>query len=204
MQTHLNAECADCLEAEQICRSAGTLLQAEPDYAPPPDVSRFITGAFAWARPRANRRLIFGQWFGGWQPLQAGLRGGAAGAQHAVYQAGDWVVDVRCELASGDRDATDGAGMLAGQVLHATEPNLVLADAPVSLRLRRRVLAVTRSNDLGEFQLILPPGVGSDCHLAIHPALTDGPWPATWPATLIIPLRILARHPGTPPSGASR
>ncbi len=199
MQQHLQSGCSDCRHAERMYRTMAEFLSAEPAYTPPASATRFVVGAMAWARP-GKRRMVLAEWLGGLQPVAAGLRSGAAEARHAAFMAGDWIVDIRLEPAARSVPASPLGGQISGQVLHATDPQCAAADAPVSIRQRRRVLEVTSTNPHGEFQFALPTGAGPESHLAIHISAAANHH-ADGAETLIIPLRILASRIGAGPSG---
>lgn len=200
MQQHLQADCPDCLSAERMYRAMAQFLRAEAACTPPASATRFVVGAMAWARP-GKRRLVLAEWLGGPQPIAAGLRSGTAEARHAAFMADDWVVDIRLEPAARLEPALLAGGQISGQILHATDAERVAADAPVSIRRRRRVLQVTSTNMHGEFHLSLPAGAGEESHLAIHISAAANRPAGDAAKTLIIPLRILASRSGAAPSG---
>ena len=115
--------------------------------------------------------------------------------------AGDWIVDIHIEPAARSLPTSLLAGQISGQVLHATDPECAAADAPVSIRQRRRVLHVTTTNQQGEFHLALPAGAGAETHLAIHIPAAANRHAGCAAETLIIPLRILASRTIAAPQG---
>lgn len=215
MQQHLDSGCQACQHAAGWVQAVAQFWRAEPANTPPPSATHFVFGSFAWARPRASRppgritlaSLLGGphlpggaNLLGGAQALAAGLRGGPSQAQHAAYRAGGWVVDVHLEPAPAAPGQPAARHLLSGQILHAADPLRRIPDAPVSVRAGSQVLAVTATNDHGEFQFELPAPPSPDSHIEIH--LTGGNnqriHDGAADETIVVPLRIL-RGPSTAP-----
>lgn len=209
MQHHLDSGCQPCQDAAGWVRSVGQFWRAEPANSPPPSATHFVLGSFSWARPRAAGHaskltlasLLGPNLLGGAQLLAAGLRAGGGQLQHAAYRAGGWVVDVHLEPAPATPGQAVARHRLSGQILHAADPLRRIPDAPVSVRAGSQVLAVTATNDHGEFQFELPGPPRVDSHLEIHLAGDNNQRIHNGPAdeTLIIPLRIL-RGPSLAPA----
>ncbi len=218
MQQHLDAGCSPCQSTEAWLRALGQFWRAEPANTPPPRAVRFALGSFAWARPLPGQpagKLRLANLLGGLQPQAAGLRAGAGLPRHAAYRAGGWVVDVCLEPAAPEAGQPARHHLLSGQILHAADPLRRIPDAPVSARVGEQVLAVTVTNEHGEFQLRLPLAATADSHLEIHLSGENNRRVHNGPGeeTLIIPLRILegrspalgdaSRSAGFPPASSA-
>jgi hypothetical protein len=67
----------------------------------------------------------------------------------AVYHAGDYAIEVQIE-----REPESAEMAVVGQVVNRDSSGVVLADVPVLLMARSKVVARTQSNRFGEFCLV--------------------------------------------------
>jgi hypothetical protein len=80
-------------------------------------------------------------------PLPAGVRAHHRVGRQVLYEAGPYCVDLRLE-----RDSTPGRMSMAGQIAHRGQPGS-MGTVPVLLMSGKSVLARTRSNQFGEFEM---------------------------------------------------
>ncbi len=150
MRSHLK-ECTECSREvafmETLARvSNGMLLARTPDA-----LVRRARAIYPSTAPRTHRllripaELVFDSFLA---PAPAGLRATWQVGWQAIYRAGDYSVDVRIEP-----DLRSCRAALIGQVSNHVTPELVMEDIPVSLKFGARVVAQTRSNRFGEFQM---------------------------------------------------
>jgi hypothetical protein len=158
MQRHIDEGCKKCQATLQIWQAVRVLLKEEAAYIPPEDTVRVAKSQFAKIarelKGSKTARLVFDSRL---QPAAAGLRGTAA-ARQFLYEADDYVIDLRLEpqrevdriwlvgqVLSRNRTERDGQGVLVTNC----------AAQGVLVRLVRGVLPVanTATNDFGEFQL---------------------------------------------------
>lgn len=196
MQQHLDSPCKQCQNASDWIKALSLFLHLEAAQTPPPSVTHFVVGSYAWARPPRGRergKMTFATFLGGATPLAAGLRAGSSQGFHCAYRAGGWVVDVRIEPAPVTAGQAPNRQALSGQILHAADPLRRMPDAPVSLRSGGQVLAVTVTNEQGEFHCELAAAPGPEAHLEIHIACASKQriHDALDDEIIIIPLRIL-------------
>jgi hypothetical protein len=101
------------------------------------------------ARPKRSFRipceLVFDSFLA---PAPVGLRASWQVGWQALYLAGDCSLDLRIEP-----DPLSSRAALIGQVSNHAVPDSPMGDIPVSLKSGKRVMAETRSNQFGEFQL---------------------------------------------------
>lgn len=152
MQAHLEAGCRRCRAladlVQRIVVSARSGVLAEP----PPDVLRCAKALSALQRPRAGggwslARLVYDSFQ---EPLTAGMRADDRPPRHAVFEAGDFLVDLRVE-------PEPGSVTLVGQLSHRAGRGRPLDEAPVLVMARQDVVAHAIYNRFGEFQLEYPP-----------------------------------------------
>jgi hypothetical protein len=79
-------------------------------------------------------------------PALAGVRSGASAPRQMLYGIGDYRIDVRIEPSADTMT-------LAGQILGSTDPARPVCDVAVTLTKGREALAVSRTNEYGEFEL---------------------------------------------------
>jgi anti-sigma factor RsiW len=144
--------CRTCAGTVEWLRAVTTIAAADGEYEPPPHVLRRARAVFALERPkiiRALPRLVGKLMFDSLtQPAMAGVRGPAAASRQAVFEAGDYAVDIMVDQATGS-DRT----MLVGQVMSRVAPVAPITAAPVLLTAGETVVARTVCDRFGEFLL---------------------------------------------------
>jgi hypothetical protein len=97
-------------------------------------------------------------------PALAGTRSEDRISRHALFEAGDFYVDVRLEQEKGAPLAT-----LVGQLTNREDPDSALAEAPVLLLARKNIVAHAVYNRFGEFQMDYPPANNLRLCIALDP-----------------------------------
>jgi hypothetical protein len=170
MEQHLSSGCSKCRATVAMLRQVIIAAQADaacevPDYA-----VRNAKAIFALQRPekvtlrKIVAQLVFDSFL---QPLPAGVRASQQRmSRQALYQAGDYCIDVRIEHERGSANV-----VLVGQISSRREPSRAMAGVPVLLMSQERPLARGQSNEFGEFQMRYRPSQ----HLSLHvPVETSG------------------------------
>jgi len=170
MQRHIDDGCRKCQASLLIWQAVASVAKQESAYAPPEDTVRAAKSQFATIavdlKASKRARLVLDTSL---QPVAAGLRG-AVPARQFLYEADDYVIDLRLEPQRGVNRIS-----LVGQVLNRAKAGrnaqggLVgnFAAQGVLVRLLKGVLPVanTATNDFGEFQLEFE--AGNDLSVAI-------------------------------------
>ena len=116
-------------------------------------------------------------------PSPAGLRASWQVGWQALYRAGDCSLDVRIEP-----DLRSSRAALIGQVSNHAAPDRQMSNIPVCLKAGNQIVAETRSNRFGEFQI----EYDQQSRLQLHIYLEDGS------RCIVAPLRkIAAEKSGT-------
>ena len=158
MQRHIDDGCSRCQASWLIWQAVASVANGESSYVPPEDTVRAAKSWFAAIaadlKTTKRARLVYDS---GLQPAAVGLRGAVA-ARQFLYEADDYVIDLRLEP---QREL--GRISLVGQVLnraragHNGQAVLMTncAARGILVRLLKGVLPVanTATNDFGEFQL---------------------------------------------------
>jgi len=150
MREHLEAGCADCGKVaalfQSLARVCGEMAEAPDSVA---RLAATICPPRAWTGARHSVRipieLIYDSFL---VPAPAGLRATWQVGWQALYRAGDCSLDVRIEP-----DLRSSRAAVIGQVFNHALPDLAMGNIPVCLRSGRQVVAETRSNRFGEFQM---------------------------------------------------
>ncbi|HJZ71679.1 MAG TPA: hypothetical protein VKE51_08045 [Vicinamibacterales bacterium] len=144
------AVCPTCAGTVDWLRAVTAMAAADGQYEPPPHVLRRARAVFALERPRLIRalpRLVGKLMFDSLtEPAMAGVRGPAAASRQAVFEAGDYAVDITVDQAGGS-----GRAMLVGQVMSRVAPIAPITAAPVLLTAGETVVARTVCDRFGEF-----------------------------------------------------
>jgi anti-sigma factor RsiW len=145
-------ECRSCAGTVEWLRAVASVAVADGDYEPPPHVLRRARALFALERPRVIRalpRLVAKLMFDSQtQPALAGVRGPSGASRQAVFEAGDYAVDITVDQAAGSSRT-----MLVGQVMSRVAPVAPITAAPVLLTSGETVVARTVCDRFGEFLL---------------------------------------------------
>jgi hypothetical protein len=152
MQTHLEAGCAECRELADFCARLTGICRDLAFTAVPEWVVRNARSIFP-ARPVPVRKralripveLLYDSFL---VPAPAGLRATWQVGWQALYRAGDCSLDLRIEP-----DLNSSRAALIGQISNHAVPDERMEGIPVYVKSGRTIVAETRSNQFGEFQM---------------------------------------------------
>jgi hypothetical protein len=152
MQAHLESGCPECQGIADFCnRLAGVCHAIEPMRVPDAAVQQ-AKAIFQARMVRARKRqfripveLIFDSFL---VPAPVGLRASWQIGWQALYRAGECSLDLRVEP-----ELHTGRAALIGQVSNHESPESEMTGLPVYLKSGKAVVAQTRSNRFGEFQM---------------------------------------------------
>jgi len=153
MSSHLTG-CASCRKTADRLSAVAVEARADAECAPPVPVLRTAQAIFAVNRPekvslvRLVAQLVYDS---AREPLAAGLRSQDRLSRRALYEAGDYHVDLQLE-----RQPASGLITLVGQ-LAARRQATTITDVPVWLMERDSLVENTTCNAFGEFQLEYEP-----------------------------------------------
>lgn len=154
MQSHLSTGCAGCQKTAAMLSAVAVEARADAGFAPPEPVLRSAQAIYAINRPekvslvRLVAKLVYDS---AREPLAAGLRSQDRLSRRALYEAGDYHVDLQLE-----RQPASGLITLVGQ-LAARRQATTITDVPVWLMERDSLVENTTCNAFGEFQLEYEP-----------------------------------------------
>jgi anti-sigma factor RsiW len=169
MEAHLGAACNRCEATVGQLRKLIQAAVAEARYSVPEPVVHMARALYSLQRPeqvevlpRLLAHLVFDSFR---EPALAGVRGQQRITRQAMYEAGDYCVDLRMEQ---ERGAATVA--LVGQIVNRAAPDQKVADIPVLLMTGAEVLGRARSNEFGEFQLEYEPRQPLSLHVPVERA----------------------------------
>ncbi len=152
MREHLSSGCEECRQLAAFCEMLSQVCRGMAAHETPDSVTRC---AQAICPPRQRQslgqamrlpvELIFDSFL---VPSPAGLRSSWQVGWQALYRAGDCSLDVRIEP-----DLRSSRAALIGQVSNHAAPEVQMGNIPVYLKVGKQVVAETRSNRFGEFQI---------------------------------------------------
>jgi hypothetical protein len=152
MRQHLAGGCPDCQGIADFCDKLSAICRgSNPCHVPDAAVqqARAIFQARLVRSPKSAFRipveLIFDSFL---VPAPAGLRASWQIGWQALYRAGECSLDLRVEP-----ELHTCRAALIGQVSNHELPNVEMTDIPVCLKSGKVVVAQTRSNRFGEFQM---------------------------------------------------
>lgn len=152
LQNHLRSECKPCGSTARLFEKMYATAQSEAASEVPEAVEHLATAIFAqYSRKplpplrRVLAKLIFDSFQ---QPVPAGMRSYGNITRQALYDAGDYSVDLRMEQERGSISP-----VLVGQVASRTDPGRAMAYLPVVLMSGRQIVSRTATNGFGEFQM---------------------------------------------------
>jgi hypothetical protein len=167
MDAHLLSGCRRCRATlglmKQVIASTGAISRFEP----PADAVRWAKAISALQRPtrsplfRLVPRLVYDSFS---DPVPAGIRAEDRVSHHALYEAGDFRLDLRFEQEKGSPLVT-----LVGQLTNDKDPDSSVAEAPVLVVERKEIVAHAISNRFGEFQMDFPPARSLRLRIALDP-----------------------------------
>lgn len=171
MQQHLDSGCRQCAHIKDLLERFARTTSAEAARAVPDYVTHSARAIFALQRPEKVRilpRILASLVYDSFrQPLPAGVRAQQQLlSRQAMYEAGNYCVDLRLEHERGSAQVT-----MVGQILDRSQSGQPLQDVPVLLMSGRELIASAVSNEFGEFQMSYNPRT----HLRLHvPVKGDG------------------------------
>jgi len=152
MGAHLAGGCPECRSIADFCEKLARVCQGMAAIAVPQSVVQRAASIFTAGASRPSKRsfripieLVFDSFL---VPAAAGLRASWQVGWQALYHAGDCSLDLRLEP-----ELHTGRAAIIGQVANHQAPEAEMADLPVCLKSGKVVVAETRSNRFGEFQM---------------------------------------------------
>ena len=152
MQGHLTEGCSDCRDLADFSANVANLCQSMSQYAAPDQIVRNAKAIFPAAVPSQPKRslriaaqLVYDSFL---VPAPAGLRATWQVGWQALYRAGDCSLDLRIEP-----ELASTRAAVIGQINNHTAPREMMANVPICLKSGRTIVAETRSNGFGEFQI---------------------------------------------------
>ncbi|HET9699186.1 MAG TPA: hypothetical protein VFP40_20100, partial [Terriglobales bacterium] len=162
MRQHLSS-CEKCAHVAGLFGRLNTVA-SRPEVPEVPDyLVRSAHALFALNKPekvtvsKVIAKLMYDSFR---EPLPSGVRAQQSLTRQALYEAGDFCIDLRLDYKKGDQQV----GMI-GQVVNKKNPDLPSAGLPVVLKSGANWVAETSTNDHGEFQLDYQPGVRLLLHI---------------------------------------
>ncbi len=156
MAAHLSSGCRPCARTVEILRAVTRSAAWDAAHMVPAYALQSARAIFALQKPekvhfspRILGRLVYDSFR---EPLPAGLRARHRITRHALYEAGNYSMDLRMEHQQGTPKVT-----LVGQIVNRTHPADPVAIRPIYLVSGKEILARTYSNAFGEFQLEYQP-----------------------------------------------
>lgn len=166
MERHLS-ECVECSRMVTMLRKVQRSTNADSKYQIPEYAIHSARAIFALQRPEKVRilprvlaKLVFDSFR---EPLAVGVRSQQRITRQALYEAGDYSVDLRIEHERGAQTV-----VLVGQIINRREPKQQMADIGVELMSGKEVLSRATSNELGEFQMEYHPKRSLQLHVPIQ------------------------------------
>jgi hypothetical protein len=152
MQSHLDSGCQECRDTVTLLKGITEFAAQEASYTPPASAVRLVRTHFAVHARKPALGLIESiaklMWDSSLEPLPAGIRSLSASPRQLLYQAGDYMIDIRLQEIPGTERL-----WLVGQIQHSGQPSRCPAEIPMTLENERRLLAATKTNAYGEFHM---------------------------------------------------
>jgi hypothetical protein len=152
MRAHLSEGCGECSDLANFSAGLTSVCSVMSRQAAPESVVRSAKAIFPTAAPARHRRtlripfdLLYDSFL---VPAPAGLRATWQLGWQALYRAGDCSLDVRIEP-----ELASARAAVIGQVSNHVVPDHQMENIPVLVKSGRTVVAETRSNRFGEFQI---------------------------------------------------
>ncbi len=156
LEHHLASGCRKCRHTADLLRKLVTAARNDSQVQVPDFALRCARAIFLLQQPkkiqilpRIPARLLYDSFR---EPLPAGVRTLQRLSRQALYQAGDYSLDLRLENERGSSRVA-----LVGQIQNRKQPGKRLGGVPVQLLSGKQVLAQATSNSLGEFQMEYEP-----------------------------------------------
>ncbi len=168
MQQHLSC-CKKCGRVVETLRKLTSAASADAAYQVPDYAVRSARAVYALHRPesiqilpRLMAKLVFDSFR---NPVLVGVRSQHRITRQAVYEAGDYCVDLQIE-----REYGAPSVVLQGQIANRAQPSRQLGNIPIVLMSGKQVLGRTLSNRLGEFQIEYQPKESLRLHIPVQQA----------------------------------
>ena len=167
MDAHLLSGCLRCQATLDLMKRVMTSTAAESRCEPPADAVRWVKAISALQGPKKSPlfrlvpRLVFDSFL---DPAPVGIRSEDRVSHHALYEAGDFHLDLRFEHEKGSPMVT-----LVGQLTNGKDPDSSLAEAPVLVIERKEIVAHAIYNRFGEFQMDFQPSRFLRLRIALDP-----------------------------------
>jgi hypothetical protein len=166
MSAHL-LECSECRGEHDLLAKLAIRMQADLQYQVPEYALRNVRALFAQkaqAKKTVLQKLVGHLVFDSLQqPALVGARSTAQGMRHALYEAGDYSVDLQLEEHAGSTRMN-----MVGQLAVRSQTTSSLDGIPIVLMSGREILAQAVSNEFGEFQLDYEPKRQLKLHVPIQ------------------------------------
>jgi hypothetical protein len=167
MEAHLLSGCPRCRATLDLMKRVVASTRADSAYQPPADAVRWAKAISAMQTPKKSPlfrlvpRLVYDSFS---DPVPVGIRSEDRISHHALYEVGDFSLDLRFEHEKGSPLVT-----LVGQLTDGKDPDRSLAEAPVLLTARKDIVAHAVYNQFGEFQMDFPPARSMRLCVALDP-----------------------------------
>lgn len=159
MEAHLAEGCQKCERSLDQLRAFREAAISGAGYKAPDYMVHCARAIFALQQPekvhilpRVLARLVYDSFR---EPLPAGIRSQQRLSRQALYEAGDFRLDLRLEQERGTSSVS-----LVGQIENRKDPQKKVGQIPVLLASGKEVVAKTLSNHFGEFQFNYRPQTG--------------------------------------------
>ena len=169
MAGHLGTGCGSCRGTAKLVEQLVSAARADAKYQVPESTLHLARAIYALQRPekvqllpRVLAHLVFDSFR---EPALAGVRGQQRITRQAMYEAGDYCVDLRMEQERGVSTVA-----LVGQIVNRALPEQNIADIPILLMAGKEVLGRARSNQFGEFHLEYEPQQPLSLHVPVERA----------------------------------
>ena len=159
MQEHLDSKCKNCSELVRIWRKVKQAARREAAYEAPESTIQHVRAAFglhAQSRRQKRRfeipRLVFDSL---WQPAVSGVRSASTTPRQVLFRAGEVEIEMRIEP-----EPLSERVNIAGQVHKVAQQGAEMAEILVHISKGKEVIAETKTNRFGEFQVSFVPDAG--------------------------------------------
>lgn len=166
MRGHLESPCKKCQFTLELLRKVETTARAESALQVPESSVKIARSIFALHRPahvefgtRVRARLVFDSFR---EPSIAGVRSIRQVARQALYEAGEYAIDLRLEP-----DSDPAQVVMVGQIARREPTATPMNPSVVALIGHRREIAKTVTNSFGEFQLVYHPSAPLRLRIAL-------------------------------------
>jgi hypothetical protein len=156
MQRHLASGCRSCRRTAELLSKLAAAAGNDSRVQVPQSTLRCAQAIFILQRPervqfspRISARMIYDSFR---EPLPAGVRTEQRLSRHALYQAGDYSLDLRLENERGSFRVA-----LVGQIQNRKRPARHQGGVPVLLLSGKQIVAQAVSSSLGEFHMEYTP-----------------------------------------------